>query len=405
MSERYERPEWVQRVNAMGLACGGATAMVPIETDELLESAQRTTGIDRMGDLGDGDWLGRLRALVDGINATPHTVVGRIITREEILRCLRTRLLMSRAYETDPSIDEEVIDRPLVITGPARSGTTILFELLALDTAFRSPIAADVMNPLVDASLSREQHLLMTSCEQEFWADVQPEFASMHELRSDLPVECITIGAPSFAGNHWTMVLAEQGEWVPDPGIDMLFHRQLLKLVQHGKAPKRWILKTPSYLMTLDQLFATYPDAQVIQTHRDPSKTMPSTASTSAMIQWLRTDAVPLDELSMLVGAFFSAALLDVMSRRQAGEFDGVFGDVRFHELMRDPVAAIGAAYAQLGETMTEEHAAAVVEYLRNKPRGKHGLHRYEPEDWGFNRDVVRDELAAYIESAGVELE
>ena len=67
MSERYERPEWVQRVNAMGLACGGATAMVPIETDELLESAQRTTGIDRMGDLGDGDWLGRLRALVDGI--------------------------------------------------------------------------------------------------------------------------------------------------------------------------------------------------------------------------------------------------------------------------------------------------------------------------------------------------
>ena len=66
---------------------------------------------------------------------------------------------------------------------------------------------------------------------------------------------------------------------------------------------------------------------------------------------------------------------------------------------------AIGAAYAQLGETMTEEHAAAVVEYLRNKPRGKHGLHRYEPEDWGFDRDVVRDELAAYIEWAGVELE
>ena len=53
----------------------------------------------------------------------------------------------------------------------------------------------------------------MAEAEQELWADVQPEFAAIHEMRSDLPVECITICMPSFAGNHWAMVLADPGDW------------------------------------------------------------------------------------------------------------------------------------------------------------------------------------------------
>ena len=77
----------------------------------------------------------------------------------------------------------------------------------------------------------------MTEAEQELWADVQPEFAAMHELRSDLPVECITICAPLFAGNHWTMVLTELGDWAPDVQADLAFHRALLQAVQHGGRP------------------------------------------------------------------------------------------------------------------------------------------------------------------------
>ena len=75
--------------------------------------------------------------------------------------------------------------------------------------------------------------------EQELWADVQPEFAAIHELRSDLPVECITICAPSFAGNHWAMALTDQGAWAPDVAADLAFHRALLQAVQHGG--RRWL--------------------------------------------------------------------------------------------------------------------------------------------------------------------
>ena len=55
----------------------------------------------------------------------------------------------------------------------------------------------------------------MSECEQEFWADVQPEFAAIHELRADLPVECVTLTLPSFTGGHWGMI-ANMPNWVAD---------------------------------------------------------------------------------------------------------------------------------------------------------------------------------------------
>ncbi len=239
-----------------------------------------------------------MRALVDAINGSDLHVVGRMLTREEPLRGVRTRFLLAEGWRRDPGIAEEVIEAPIVVTGPARSGTTILFELLGLDRGLRTPIATDVLHPAPPPGTTPEEVAAMTEAEQELWADVQPEFASIHELRSDLPVECITLCSPSFAGSHWPMLLADLGAWVPDLAADLAFHRAVLQTVQRGRDPKRWLLKTPGYLTMLDDLLAAYPDACIIQTHRDPAKTMPSTVSTVAMILWLRTDAIDLDALA-----------------------------------------------------------------------------------------------------------
>jgi hypothetical protein len=405
MADRYVRPDWVRRTNGMGPAAGGAVRMVPLNVDHMLEHTVASTGIDDPGDLGDGDWERRLRQLVDGINASPLHVVGRLLTREELLRGLRTRFLLGDARRRDPSIGDERIDAPIVVTGPARSGTTILFELLGLDGRVRTPIATDVLHPVVPPGTTASQRTAMTEAEQELWADVQPEFASMHELRSDLPVECITICAPSFAGNHWTMVLSELGDWAPDVQADLAFHKALLQTVQHGGPPRQWLLKTPGYLFMLDDLLAAYPDASVIVSHRDPAKTMPSTVSTTAMVQWLRTDDVPVGLLAELIGAVFTDALNTLATRRDDGSLPGTYGDVRFADLMADPVASIEAAYAQIGREMTGEHRQAVLGYLEAKPRGKHGTHSYTAADWGFDVDTVRRELAPYLDRFAVPLE
>ena len=405
MGDRYRRPDWVRRVNAMGPAAGTARALVPLEAGALIDAARASTGIGDPGDLGDGDWEGRLRALVAAVDDGDLHVVGRLMTGEELLRGLRTRFLLAEQRRRDPSVADEVIDRPMVVTGPARSGTTILFELLGLDPGLRTPIATDVLHPAPPPGVGDADRRAMTEAEQELWADVQPEFAAIHELRSDLPVECITICLPSFAGSHWSMVLADPGDWVPDITADLAFHRAVLQSVQHGRPPRRWLLKTPGWLFLLDDLLAAYPDASVIVSHRDPARTMPSTVSTTAMVQWLRTDAIDLDLLSSLIGAMFGDALNTLARRRDDGSLPGTYGDVRFDELMRDPVDAIAGAYAAVGREMTGEHRAAVVRYLRDKPRGKHGTHRYSAADWGFDPSALHRELGPYMQRFGVTVE
>lgn len=399
MAERYERPDWVRRVNAMGLATAGPSDVVPMEADELLDTA----GIEGGVNLGDGDWEPRFRRLVDAVNASDLHVVGRLLTREELLRCLRTRQRMETARAAAPSIADEVVDAPLVVTGPARSGTTITFELLGLDPRLQTPVAADVIQ--VASTLSDPDRFLATECEQELWADVQPEFATVHELRADLPVECITFTAPSFAGNHWAMVLGDQGDWAPDPAADFAFHRALLQTVQHGREPRTWLIKTPAYLMMLDELLTAYPGASVVMTHRDPAKTMPSTVSTTALVQWLRTDAVDLELLSPLIGALFADALATVATRRAEGSIPAACGDVRFTDLVRQPVEAIAGACEMIGRELTDEHAAAIDTYVRDKPKGKFGTHHYTAEDWGFDPPALHEQLAEYVEYFGIELE
>lgn len=401
MTERFTRPDWVRRVNAMADAAGSAAAVVPLDASELIDHARRDADAGEFYDIGDGDWEGRLRTLVDAINTADLHVVGRLMTREELLRGLRTRLHLGAERQRDPGVADEQITAPIVVTGPARSGTTILFELLALDEGLRSPIAMDVLHP-AEPQLDDQQRRAATESEQEFWADVQPEFATMHELCYDLPVECITITSPSFAGSHWSMSLDDPGQWMPDPTADFAFHRAVLQSVQHGKPPRQWLLKTPAYLFLFDELLKTYPDAQIVFTHRDPARTMPSTASTTAMIRWLRSDHLDLDAMSELVGMLFTAGLNTVAERSTAGTLPEASGHVRFTDLMSDPTTAIETVYKGIGREFTATHRDAVLRYLDEKPRGKHGSHDYTAQEWGYDATALRSDLAPYISTFGV---
>lgn len=413
MAERYARPDWVRRVNAMADSVGGGAAgakrIVPIDPDELLEEAKRSLGGGTFGDFGDPQWEARYRTLVAAFESRPLHVVGRLMTRQEILRALRTRLQLARLWDEVPAIATEKIEAPIVITGPARSGTTITFELFWLDPALRGPTAADALHPITDGrSAGRSEadlrrRLAMSECEQELWADVQPEFAAIHELRSDLPVECVTLTAPSFCGGHWGMVGA--AGMASDPLANYAFEKRILQVLQHGAPERTWLLKTPGHLMTIDLVFATFPDAWVVQTHRDPVKTMPSTVSTTAMVQWLRCDEVDLATTARMIHAAFGFGLNSVAERRAKGELPKRFVDVHFQPLLRDPVGTMRKAYEGMGRAFTAEHGERILAYLAEKPRGKFGVHKYTPQEWGFTRAELRTALAPYVEAFGIELE
>ena len=476
MTERLARPDWVRRVNLMAEAVGGRPRdLVPIDAADLLDRASAALGGLPDGDLGDPLWQKRFEALTAAVDAAPMHVVGRLMTKQELLRSLRTRLLVTAAIDAAPEIVERPVTAPVFITGPARSGTSILFELLALDPCLRAPTAAEALHPislpeswptaaalpaaadghqiggrpgteavtLPEAQPPEEPHLgaaalpealVLGECEQELWADVQPEFQALHELRSDLPVECVTVTQGSFCGFHWSMIAALD-DWMPDPAVNYAYERQFLQMLQHGADPaagpsadssawarrphlnarlsqsaagpsadsSAWVLKTPAHLMLLPLLFAEFDDAWLVQTHRDPAKTMPSTVSTTAMVQWMRSDAVDVDGMAQSILAVFAAGLNGTVDLRASGAVPAErFVDVHFAELMSDPVATLRAAYARMGRDFTDAHADAVLDYLAHKPKGKFGVHRYRPEDWGFTAAGLRSALAPYIDHFGV---
>jgi hypothetical protein len=412
MADRLDRPDWVRRVNLMAGSVGGhARDLVPIDAADMLDTATAALGGLPAGDLGDPRWQDRFEVLTGAIDASGMHVVGRLMTKQELLRSLRTRLLLTRVIDSAPAICDQPVTAPVIITGPARSGTTILFELLALDGDLRAPTAAEALHPVAlpeagaDSGGDLPGPLVLSECEQEIWADVQPEFQALHELRSDLPVECVTITQGSFCGFHWSMIASLDG-WLPDPAVNYAYERQFLQALQHGAGPTQWLLKTPGHLMLLPLLFAAFGDAWVVQTHRDPAKTMPSTVSTTAMIQWMRTDQVDVDAMAHNIGAVFAAGLNGTVDVRASGMVPAErFVDVHFSELMSDPVATLRVAYERMGRDFTDAHADAVLDYLAHKPKGKFGAHRYQPEDWGFTAESLRSDLAPYMDHYGVARE
>src|SRR6185295_10255517 len=188
------------------------------------------------------------------------------------------------AWAATPALLREPVEAPLFVVGPPRTGTTILLELLALDPGLRAPRAWEALQPLPispDPATDRAERLRRAECEQELWADVHPEFMTMHELASDLPCECVHFLAYDYAGPYWTMqydtpsFTGWQLENLDTLGRVYRLHRRMLQTFQHdsgggdGAAPRRWLLKSPGHLSTLAALFGEYPDARVIHTHRD----------------------------------------------------------------------------------------------------------------------------------------
>jgi hypothetical protein len=405
----YIRPDWVRRINAMGGSVGDPRHLVRLDPDELIHTASRSLGLD---DFGPDTWRKPYAMLLEAIESetTLHTL-GRLMTRQEILRCLRTRLLLARTRSERPEIADERVEAPLVITGPSRSGTTILFELLAEHRQLRAPLAWEAIHPVpFRAASDPGARAALAECEQELWEDIQPEFAAIHELRATLPVECVTIMAPEFDIGHWAVAVDTPtfaaARAADDPEPAYRFHESILQVLQHGQPVRRWLLKTPNHLGRLATLFALYPGARVILTHRDPVRTIPSTVSTVAMTRWLRTDHVKLDELAFAIDSAFQAMLTQVTDARQRGGLpEAQIADVHFKDLMRDPVDTIRRAFAKLDVEFDDGFAGRIRAYLHAKPQGKHGTHRYAPEDWGMQTDALREAYAPYVNHYGIEPE
>ena len=155
--------------------------------------------------------------------------------------------------------------------------------------------------------------------------------------------------------------------------------------------------------MMLRLVFAFYPDAWVVHTHRDPVKTVTSGASTLAAVRWLRSDHVETPGIAGddAVGAI----LLQLMQQRIDGELPDRIVDVHFRELVDDPVGAVERAYATMGRDLTGAHADAIRAYVGQRPQGALGKHAYTAEQFGIDEAAVRERMRPYTDHYGIALE
>ena len=405
LSAHYTRPDWVRRINAMGDSVGGAAHLVPLEPDELdarrrspRPAASTTSATStETGARASTRSIDALEATGQAPRARPPDDAAGAAARAAHAAAARA----ARAASARPS-RASAIEAPLVITGPPRSGTSILFELLALDPNARAPLAWEGCTRSAFDGATEAARRAMAECEQEFWADVQPEFAAIHELRSDLPVECVTLTLPSFTGGHWGMV-ANLPNWAPDYPASMAYHRALLQTLQHGGAAA--------------QLGPE--DAALPRVHRPALRHLsgrlggahaPRSAQDRALEpQHPRHRALGAQRRGRAPGGRRSGLgdmMIVLAQRRAAGELPDRIVDSHFSDLMADPGRGRGEALRPDGASLPRRARRRDPPLRRGqKPKGKFGRAPYSPEEWGFDRAALRERMRPYTDYYGVALE
>jgi hypothetical protein len=166
---------------------------------------------------------------------------------------------------------------------------------------------------------------------------------------------------------------------------------------QQGRARPRWTLKAPHHLHYMRELFSVFPDATVIQTHRDPAESIASICSLSQHLLAMGTDRPDARWVGEHWGSKWARALDRAIAFRDAGG-EARFLDVWFLDSVRDPVGTVRRVYEQLGRELSAGTAEKMKQWAADNAREKRAGHAYALEDYGLSESWIAERFAAYRE-------
>lgn len=394
------RPDWVQQVIDEGRHMD-IRSLVPLQAKELMATARSNTGFD---DFGSDEWLQGFHVFLEALDTEADLhLLGRLLTRSDILRWLEARLGIEAAYTRHPEIDDEVIEQPVIVTGLPRAGTSILFELLAQDEQFGSPRNWEMMFPYPppetasyhsDPRIERCQHLVTQ------WSRVVPTYAAMHEMGANIPNECIVAMSCTFLTENLPgqYQIPSYNAWFYQQDLDYAYtyYKRMLKLLQWRNPRRHWLLKAPSHLGNLPVLFRTFPDARVVITHRDPIVAQASVTNLLGTLYWMRScqpfDASAFENLmTPEAGAARLNGVVDLLETSAVPEDQ--LHNFLYAQLVDQPLDALQTLYREMGLNLEPAALRAMQDYLRQKPQGKFGRHQYsigEQEENARKRELFQ---------------
>jgi len=300
----------------------------------------------------------------------------------------------------------EIDQPPLFIIGHWRTGTTLLHELMVLDDQFVSPTTYQCMAP---------DHFLVTQGFVTRWLRfLLPENRPMDgmRLRWDLPQEdefaLCGMGLPSlYAGwafpgrsrdaDRYTDVSEMSDEDAQRWKAAML---RFLRGVTLSDG-RRLVLKSPTHTARLAALQDMFAGASFIHMVRDPYAVFPSTVAA-----WRRmAEAFGLQTGCRADLEDHVLRVFERMYRRfeedRAQMDPGRVLDVRYEDLVADPVAVMNRIYRRFGLLDFERVCPAINEYFEKA--GGYRTNRYEPSPELRRR--ITERWAGYAQRYGYDLD
>ena len=274
---------------------------IDLNPDRLIDAASKKAGLD---DFGSDYFREPLRLLCRSLEEDAHlSALGRIIARNDILRLLDNRLRFVDIFKRHPEIADEAITAPVFILGMPRTGTTSLHELIALDPQFRVPLSWEVAHPFPPPeteSYKTDPRIAEVEKELASVDTLLPGFKHMHPMGAQLPQECVALFSHDFSSMIFDVQfrLNQYQQWLIQEDMSEVFrnHRRWLQLLQWKCPGDTRVLKSPQYLWNIEDMLREYPDARVIQIHRDPIKVALSVGSLTTTLRSLGSHHVDLQE-------------------------------------------------------------------------------------------------------------
>jgi hypothetical protein len=379
---------------------------------DLISEAERTTGLS---DWGEDDFRTPLTVLVDALNTQAElSGIGIRRVRQWLGKRLEQRLRVLADRARRPQIAAQQIDRPVFIIGLPRSGTTFLHTLISRDPAAIVPLHWQLVHaspPPNDPAIEHEAEIAATQALLGFQGWLDPDLQTMHFSDALLPEEDFIAFELSFISMSlyafFDIPAYASGVLKSDFAASYAWHKRVLQAIQFGAEGKRFVLKAPEHTMHLDMLLETYPDALVIQHHRDPAKVMASTLSLLSTVRKRYTDrAIPASEdVAQRYIRSYARSFRRCIELRDDPRFADRFLDVHYLDLERDPVSVVRRVYDHAGMAFTPGLEADVRGWAAVNRKGSKGAHIYPDDGYGLTPESVHAAFADYIRRFDVEIE
>jgi hypothetical protein len=393
------RPIGVKLFNALGGVVRRLNWEPEMRVERILHYAQKRTGLS---DFGSDDFLEPMSILVDEYqHAANFHPFGHLCMRLSLQKHAENRLLIEASAKRHPDRLAQPLNRPLYVIGLPRTGTTLLYNLLAQDPNSRPLMIYEAMFPAPTEKEDRNNNPRPRQNRANFSAKalnrLAPNLKQVHEFAPDSAEECGWLMNNAFVSLMFLLdaPLPNYFDYYRNmPHERMLkvyeFYRKQLQLMQTADDRRHWILKSPVHQGTLLPLMEAVPQANVVQTHRDPKRVIASCCSLVCMVRGIFTD----DQRLITTGDEFAGRMKYAIENAKTARetYGDRITDVLFDDLVKDPIATVRNIYDRFGYQYSPEMEAGMKRWLAENPQGKHGAHKYDLEQFGLNNAMI-DEI------------